>query len=209
MLTIVVAAGLAAVPGGAAAQDSAVGTVINPSGEAGRIDAFSGPAGESPSGTATFGHIEGGLTPRWELKVTCLSVTGRTALIGFTGSYGTFIGFGESYPTAGLIRVVDGGGSASKLDSAEFASVTGEQDGPPIPGPTTCSLYPGPYPGRFGPIVNNEGDLVVKDSSTRQQARQRCVFERAAHGVRAFRARYGTGTPKRYAMRHCILLGML
>jgi hypothetical protein len=239
---IAVAIGLGAFPvvsfAQAPAGDSAVGTLIDPTGQAGRIDATSGASGENASGTARFGHVEGGLTPLWELEVTCLSVTGQTAVIGFTGTYMTFFGFGETYPTAGLIRAVDGGGPASGQDTAEFASVTGELDGPPIPGPTNCSTYPGGYPGLHGPIVNSEGDLVVTDAQAlttsrdqcknggwrrygtfqnqgecvrfvRAKARQRCVFERVAHGVAAFRARYGTGVPKQHAMRNCVLLGML
>jgi hypothetical protein len=216
-LLIAAAVGLGAFPvvsfGQAPAGDSAVGTLIDTADQAGRIDATSGASGENASGTARFGYAAGGLTPLWEFEVTCLSVTGHTAVIGFTGNYMTFFDFGETYPTAGLIRAVDGGGPDAGQDTAEFASVTGELDGPPIPGPTTCSSYPGGYPEPHGPIVNSEGDLVVTDAQAlptdRREARLRCVFERAAHRVAAFRARYGTGVPKRHAMRHCVLLGML
>ena len=241
MLLIAAAVGLGAFPVVSVAQtpagDSAIGTLIDPSGQAARIDATSGPAGENASGTARFGHIAGGLTPLWEFEVTCLSVTGSTAVIGFTGTYISFI-TDEVRPTAGLIRAVDGGGPASGLDTAEFASVTGAVGAAPIPGPTDCSSYPGGYPGQHGPIVNSDGDLVVTDAPAiptsrdqcknggwsrygtfanqgecvrfvRDKARQRCVFERAAHDVAAFRARYGTGFPEEHAMRHCVLLGML
>jgi hypothetical protein len=238
MWSIAAAIALAAFPAASFAQaptgDSAVGTLIDPTGLAGRIDATSGASGENASGTARFGHVEASLTPLWELRVTCLAVTGRTAVIGFTGTYATYFGWGETYPTAGLIRAVDGGGPGSRQDTAEFASVTGEMDGPPIPGPTNCSSYPGGYPGPRAPIVNSEGDLVVTDTQAlprskgqckydgwrrygtfqnqgecvrfvRENARQRCVFERAAHGVAAFRARYGA----QHAMHHCVLLGLL
>jgi hypothetical protein len=242
VLLIAAAIGLGVFPVASFAQaptgDSAVGTLIDPTGQAGQIDATGGPSGENAAGTALFGHVEGGLTPRWEFEVTCLSVTGNTAVIGFTGTYTTYVTWGETHPTAGLIRAVDGGGPASGQDTAEFASVTGEVNGPPIPVPTECSSYPGGYPGPHGPIVNSEGDLVVTDAPAfptsrdqcknggwsrygtfsnqgecvrfvRKKARQRCVFERAAHGVAAFRARYGTGVPEPHAMRHCVLLGML
>jgi hypothetical protein len=216
VLLIAAAIGLGAFPVVSFAQaptgDSAIGTLIDASGPAARVDATSGAAGENASGTARFGYAQGSLTPLWELDVTCLSVTGHTAVIGFTGTYTTYFTTGEVHPTAGLIRAVDGGGPASGQDTAEFASVEGAIGGPPIPGPTTCSSYPGGYPLLHGPIVNSEGDLVVTDAqapTVRWQARQRCIFERVAHGVAAFRARYGTGTPKRHAMRHCVLLGML
>jgi hypothetical protein len=149
----------------AGCRDTVTGTVQDASGLAGRVEAQSGPSGGNPSGTALFGSPDSSLAPRWDLKVTCLSASGHTAIVGFTGTLSTFIGFGETYPTAGLIRAVDGGATGSGLDSLEFASTEGPQDGAPIPGPTTCSSYPGPYPGQHGPIVNNEGDLVVTDGA--------------------------------------------
>jgi hypothetical protein len=48
----------------------------------------------------------------------------------------------------------------------------------------------------------NQGECV---RFVREKARQRCLFERAAHGVAAFRARYGAEHPT----HHCVLLGML
>jgi hypothetical protein len=39
---------------------------------------------------------------------------------------------------------------------------------------------------------------------TREQARQACVFERAAIGRPAFRDKYGTGAHRQHAMRNCI-----
>jgi hypothetical protein len=107
--------------------------------------------------------------------VTCLSASGHTAIVGFTGWHSTYYGWGETYPTAGLIRAVDGGGAGSKLDSLEFASTTGPQDGAPIPGPTTCSSYPGPYSEPHGPIVNNQGDLVVTDGPPLPESNADCA----------------------------------
>jgi hypothetical protein len=160
-------AAVLALPGAASAQaptgDSVVGTLLAASGEAALIDAHSGPSGENPSGTARFGTPDSTFAPLWELDVTCLSVDGHTALIGFSGTVATIFGFGELYPTAGLIRVVDGGGPASGKDSVEFVSVEGPIDGPTIPGPTTCSAYPGAFPLRHGPITNSQRDLQVTD----------------------------------------------
>ncbi len=46
--------------------------------------------------------------------------------------------------------------------------------------------------------------LVVGCVTSRHQARQECIFIRAAHGRRAFRALYGSGPRSRHAMRNCV-----
>ena len=38
------------------------------------------------------------------------------------------------------------------------------------------------------------------------QARQKCIFERVAHGIAAFRAKYGLPPDQHHAMRHCVRL---
>lgn len=50
-------------------------------------------------------------------------------------------------------------------------------------------------------VFTNQGDCV---SFVRHQARQACIVERLAHGVAAFRAKYGAGPYKLHAMRGCI-----
>jgi hypothetical protein len=66
-LLIAAAMGLGAFPVVSFAQaptgDSAIGTLIDPGGPAGRIDATSGASGENPSGTARFGYVGSGVTP--------------------------------------------------------------------------------------------------------------------------------------------------
>jgi hypothetical protein len=47
----------------------------------------------------------------------------------------------------------------------------------------------------------NQGQCVA---FVRHKAREACIFERAAHGVAAFRAKYGIGPQQRLAMRHCV-----
>jgi len=175
------------------------GTVFGANDLAGDVHAYSGPSGEKPSGTALFGSPESSLAPRWDLKVTCLSATGHTAIVGFTGTFMTFITLGEAHPTAGLIRAVDGGGSDSELDSLEFASVTGPQDGAPIPGPTTCSSYPGHFTEQHGPIVNHQGDLAVTDGPPLPSSKAQCAgngwrsygFFKSEAGCVSFAARFG------------------
>jgi hypothetical protein len=173
----VLAVGLAcAFPAGASAQapgDSVTGTLLDPAGQRAVVDAHSGPFGENPTGTAGLGS-SGIFAPVWELDVTCLSVTGNTAVVGFSGTVATIFGFGEVRPTAGLIRIVDGGGPASRQDTLEFVSVEGAIDGPPIPGPTSCATYPAGFPLRHGPIVNGEGDLVVTDAQPLPTSKDQC-----------------------------------
>ena len=50
-------------------------------------------------------------------------------------------------------------------------------------------------------VFKNQGDCV---SFVRHQARQECLFIRAAQGRPAFRAQYGRGIHKQHAMRRCI-----
>jgi hypothetical protein len=156
-------------------RDVVKGTIFDANGLAGDVNAQSGPTGDRPTGTAQFGSPDSTLAPRWDLNVTCLSVTGHTAIVGFTGTYFTYFDWGEAYPTAGLIRAIDGGGANSELDSLEFASVTGPQDGAPIPGPTTCSSYPGGYPQPHGPIVNHDGDLGITDGQPIPSSKADCA----------------------------------
>jgi hypothetical protein len=126
------------------------------------IDARSGPAGEDPTGTATW-HVGGGLGPSWNVDVTCLSVDGNRAVAGFAG---TVFFFGMLQPTAGLIRVVDGGGPVSGQDSFEWAEAQGAEGDPPIPGPVDCSTFPSVFgPSIWGGGFNRSGgDLVVTDA---------------------------------------------
>jgi hypothetical protein len=192
------------------------------------LDVHSDPSGGNPSGTLEW-HVGGGLGPTWTATVTCLSVSGSTAVIGFSG---TMFFLGDLRPTAGLIRVVDGGGPSSALDSFETAETQGSPNGAPIPGPTDCSSYPSSFtPSDSG--VNHSGDITVIDapplpvtkdqcknggwrtygvfenqgdcvSFVRHQAHQACIFERVAHGVAAFRVKYGIGPQQQLAMWACV-----
>jgi hypothetical protein len=97
-----------------------------------------------------------------------LSVSGRVAIIGVTGQWERFGISAAVFPIAGLVRVVDGGGADSNGDTVQFAIQMGPKAGPPLPGPTSCSTFPGNFPtGMYAfPTINNEmGDLVVVDTS--------------------------------------------
>ena len=142
------------------------------------IDARSDAAGGQPTGTVTW-HFGGGLGPTWTGAVTCLSVDGGTAIVGFSG---TFTFFSQLSPVAGLIRVVDGGGPDSRQDSFEWAETLGPSGGPPIPGPTACASYPAGFTPssvvsvnggwrNFG-VFKNQGDGVSSlrlETGTRRQ----------------------------------------
>jgi hypothetical protein len=144
--------------------DSVVGGIVElgepPARIAGaQIDVHSGPSGESPTGTAGWGAGGAGDFSTASV-ITCLVVTDRTAIVGFSGTH-TFGSF--EFPIAGLLRVVDGGGPNSGQDTFEWAEIGSPFD-PPIPGPTDCSQYPSSFPRVFTPpVVNVEGDLVVTD----------------------------------------------
>lgn len=135
------------------------------------IDARSGTAGENPAGTMSW-EIPSVKDITWTTDVTCLAAEGNTALIGFSGTT-TFAGFRGS--VAGIAQVVDGGGPASGQDSFEWAQVGSAFEGlDPIPGPTDCSAYPGPYQpdGIIG--FNDFGDIVVTDTPVRPTAKDQC-----------------------------------
>jgi hypothetical protein len=209
------------------APDSVTGSAAGPPSQLTIIapDAHSAPSGENPSGTATW-HAGGGEGPTWNVQITCLHVTGRTAVAGFSGTVSFFL---TVDPVAGLFRVVDGGGPGSSQDTFEWAQTEGPDRGAAIPGPTSCASYPASFtPSIVGVTHNVSGDLVVADGAppvTRAQCRQggwaplgfadrsqcveavrhlarvACTFERVAHGRPAFRAKYGAN-----AMRNCVQL---
>ena len=129
------------VPGAASGQAAAIDSVVGhqpDSFELGAgfdIQAFSGPDGKNPTGRMHIVQEE----PVFSLEVTCLAVSGNTAIIGFEGTVGAGAGDG---PVTGLAKVVDGGGPGSGLDTFHFFQFV-----TPVPAPTTCASFPGPVPG--------------------------------------------------------------
>ena len=126
-----------------------------------RVDAHSGPSGENPTGTASW-HLGGGLGPTWSVGITCVSVSGNAGVVGLSGTLSQFEGL--QIPVAGLLRVVDAGGPASRQDSFEWAETQGLLGGAPIPGPTDCSSYPSTF-RPFGTVSSMKAvTLVVVDA---------------------------------------------
>ncbi len=231
LLPAVVAVGIGLIgPGAAEAQsaatDSVEGTALAcrqppdgclslPPGQFGTLvrltaDAHSGPSGESPGGTMTWDERFVGGFSHSATNVTCLSVSGGTAVVGVTGIRRVTIIAGSIDVTiVGLIRVVAGPGSGP--DTIEFDVEQGLPSPPtPVPpGPTDCSAFPASVPLD---TADDEGDLVVHDaqalptskaqcrnggwriygvfknqgdcvSFVTHKARQACVFELVAHGL--------------------------
>jgi hypothetical protein len=107
--------------------------------------------------------------------VTCLSVNGNLAVIGFSGAVTGIV----SYWVAGLVSVVDAGGPATGGDTFEWAELRGEPGptpaGDPLPGPTDCSSYPGPFPFLNGPVsVGTSGDIAVIDAPGLPTSKDQC-----------------------------------
>jgi hypothetical protein len=187
-------------------------------------DAHSGPSGESPTGTMSWSVRSAGSDSQTVTQVSCLSVADNVAVVGVSGTFTvTMLGGSFGGWVTGLVRVTDGGVGT---DTLEF-SITEGTSLPPPPGPTDCSAFP---PGR--PVSSISGGVVVVDAppttytqcrqagwvkygyashaqcitAVHDLARQKCLFERVAHGITAFRAKYGLGPNDDHAMRHCVRL---
>jgi hypothetical protein len=116
------------------------------------VNAVSDPAGGQPSGSVSWqdlGLTPGGSSTVTGADVTCLAVSGNEAIIGITLVPGGVPPEPFQTPIAGLVRVVNGGGPDSRADTIERAIQRGPNNGPPLPGPTSCSTFPGPFPPPF------------------------------------------------------------
>jgi hypothetical protein len=214
IVVLALAAAVAAVAVPAASAQTPAGDSVTGSGTAGetradvfgfQIDAHSGPMGENPTGSA---RISPEISQPFGGPITCLAVRANVATFNFEAQPGstsvaTFVA--TDSPTGDQVAYV-GGGRA----------------------PTDCSPVTNP-PNQ--PL--NGGDIVVTDAQTpatytqcRQAgwvgygyasqaqciravhdwARNKCTFERAAHGIVAFRSKYGFAPDQNHAMRHCVRL---
>jgi hypothetical protein len=141
------------------------------------IDARSGASGENATGTFTA-HLGGGFGFNWTATVSCLAVSGDTAVIGFSGKVAGGV-IPVSFWTAGFVRVVDVGGPGEG-DTIEWSCALGEQGsgdpppGDPLPGPTDCSSYPASFPLPEGPHVVGSGDIIVTDAQLFPTSKEQC-----------------------------------
>jgi hypothetical protein len=180
MLFAAAAAGMSLLllPGVSSAQAPALDSVTGEGGQAGNFsfsfDARSGPSGQNPGGQVSW-HFGGGFGPSSNSTVTCLSVAGNTAVIGFSGAVTGIV----SYWIAGLLKVVDAGGPAIADDTFEWVELDGTPGptpvGDPLPGPTDCSSYPGSFPSLHGPVsVGAFGDIAVTDAKPTPTTKNQC-----------------------------------
>jgi hypothetical protein len=132
-------------------------------------DVHGGPTGRDPIGTVTWTDRIAGDALHTDAHVTCLSVTGRVAIIGVAGT-STSARFGYSLPIAGLLRITDGGGPASGLDTFERAIEGPIPPLPPPAAPTDCSTFPA------GAVAfrNEQGDIVVADAPALPTSKAEC-----------------------------------
>jgi hypothetical protein len=173
-------------------QDSAVGNVITDVFRGVRFvfDAHSGPSGENPSGTATFVELKADIFARG--PVTCLTVTGNRATIGFDNQEP---GSGPLNPEAILFFVEDNGTPGVGTDKVQeqFVGVV----------PTVCP----PNTVVYRPEVDTVevGDLTVHDAPAVPTSKDQCkhggwkiygVFKNEGDCV-SFVAKKGKNQPSR------------
>jgi hypothetical protein len=158
MRTVLLAAlALAAFPGAAVAQapgrDSVVGSGVVDTGASlvsFALDATSGPAGEDPGGTGSIASAGG--------VVTCLRVSGNTALIGVDNEVI------PHFPVDAIFSVVDGGpAGAGDTLAVQFLSAP--------PTPATCSFPAGITPT---PMPVQSGDIAIHDAPPLPASKQDC-----------------------------------
>ena len=123
-----------------------------------KLDAHSGANGESPTGTAEWQRQFGSNAFFSDMgPVRCLSVSGKTAIVGFSN---------QSRTTRTSARVSDGG-SAPGQDSFEVVTEFSFGSSEPITQPPPdCSSFPSTFPSTskvMGSGVNDIGDIVVRD----------------------------------------------
>jgi hypothetical protein len=173
-----------------------------------RIDAHSGPNGEAPAGTASFTAFLFDAT--FTGPVTCLAANGDAATLNFVVT-------NPSNPAESHVftyTVIDSPAGDRFTNGIDQRAPTDCSALSAFPGPITSGdivVVDGQPPTakqqckdggwRAYGIFNNRHDCV---SFVRHQARQECIFIRAAIGPPAFRAQYGSPVHKRHAMRRCI-----
>jgi hypothetical protein len=117
----------------------------------GNFNAVSDPGGANPSGQVNY-HRGGGLGPDVVASVTCLSVSGNTAVIGFQGT--EFFHISPPAPVSGELVVADNGPADLFSPSLDTAALS---ERVPSTSPPNC-FAPGPVSGPFRVF----GDIIVR-----------------------------------------------
>jgi hypothetical protein len=172
------------------------------------FDAHSGASGENPTGTVTFDSL---LFHSGPLAISCLSVSGKRA---------SMVAVAPPSSIAGLVISVEDAGPGPGGEKVDWHTVSSLPPDCPVP----SQIFDG----------TESGDIVVTDAPppptayaqcrqagwvkygfashaacigyVHERARQACIFERVAHGLAAFRLKYGLGASHDHAMRHCVRL---
>lgn len=118
-----------------------------------QVDAFSGPSGENPGGSVSFDA--GGILPV-SGPVSCLEVSGKTAVMTVQGPFPSAPGF-----LAFIVKVVDNGGSG--LDRFEYWPVD-----PEVP---DLNCHTG-SPDYFGGLLI--GRALVSDAAAVPTSKKQC-----------------------------------
>jgi hypothetical protein len=159
MLCVAAFVAVMALPGSAVGQTPTEDSVVG-SGVVSNInfdlDAHSGPSGENPTGTAVLAQV-GDFTLRIDGPVTCLTVTGNTAVIGMANSFGN-----TALGSAAFIEATDGG-AADRIGVQLLFPPTG----PPSVCPSSLGV-----PGGSFPVTS--GNLVVTDAQPFPTTEDQC-----------------------------------
>jgi hypothetical protein len=129
----------------AACRDAVGGQGARVGSFAAEVEATSGVSGENPTGRVGF-FIGAANGPNWHGQVSCLSVRGNTAFVGFGEGY--FQVPGQRSWVTGLVRIVDNGPGPGdtfeyvELEAGERENHSPPPTGDPLPGPTECSTFP-------------------------------------------------------------------
>jgi len=204
---------LLATPASAAPlKDQVTGTITGGSGRSAvgfTFDAASGPGGEAPSGTVRiFGFISGDLGA---FEISCLGVRDNRATV-----VAPFPDTQPPTPAGAVIHLEDNGPTGDQVDWT-FPSTLPSTCPPPetvaddsSPGDVTVVDAPGPtlYSDcrMAGWVAYGFASHAQCIESAHALARRKCIFERAAHGLGAFRLKYGLGPNHDHAMRRCVRL---
>src|SRR5215210_5226149 len=156
-LTVLLAAAVGSLSAASAAAQAPAGDAVVGTAQFGdpvfgpgaTLDAHSGPQGENPNGNVRISarsNAAGG-------PVTCLTVVGNRATIGFDNA--GFSGGG------GFVFVEDNGTPGAGVDRLDFTLIASP--------PTACPIDP-PFP--LGAI--NSGDLTVTDAQAQPLSKDEC-----------------------------------
>jgi hypothetical protein len=168
-----------------------------------QIDARSAPSGQNPTGTVTFTNTTDGST-FFNGPVTCLAVNANFGILNVDTPQYRAVGMEVTdQPSGDLIRAIPTTTSAcAPIGTAvSFDVISGDVV-------VTDAQVPATYAQcrQAGWVKYGYSSHAQCITSVHDWARSKCTFERVAHGISAFRAKYGFAPDQNHAMRHCVRL---